>query len=1461
MSTSAEPGREDVFLALSTMMGVSAADETVAGEAMLDTVAFQRELDGLLNRLTDSLVGHAGDTALALATLDGENPWDWLNGPTVDRADAKAVADTLGGVVLAATVASSDAGVAASEPATADLQLGSLTREQVGRYRIAADDAEVGRGGIGRVVAALDEHLGREVAVKELRRQGPAGAGPSAAQMRFVHEARVTGQLEHPSIVPVHELGQRADGTLYYTMKLVRGRTLSEAVGQADGLQGRLGLLAHFRDLCQAVAYAHDRGVIHRDIKPANVMVGEFGETVVLDWGLAKIVGSPEPPATDEADATDTSSSSSGQRPISASGRSDTQYGQALGTPSYMSPEQALGELEQLGPPADVWGLGAVLYVLLTGRPPHVGTSVTDVLRRVASEDVPAVHEHEPRAPGELVAICQRALSRDIGARYPDAKALAQEVEAYLVGHRVAAYQYSSMELLRRFVARNKALTAAVATALVAVVVGSALLFDAWRDADTQRVAATDNAAEAKRQAKLAEGNAKKEAAANLEAQRAATEASNRERQAHANLATALAEKAQRRLGQGDANAALMYAAAAIRESPVTPRGPYNSGGAVDDSDGARAVRLSLRSTWAQAGRRASIRLERVVESPSRTRDIAVAPSRKLFVLGQGNGTLELRDVATGTLLRTTPSSLAAFQRFSWLDPTTLAIIGDDNEVRFERASDGMRVSAPLRPFPSRSEVLVNIEASPDGRHVAVGTESRVGIWRMADRKLVAQKKHAAPYQMVWSPDSQRLLAGSGYHGPVLLGLDGKATSWPAHDGMVPHVAFSPDGRFISTCAPSDGVRTWDAKTLKLVHQWRQVGGMRLQYHPTKPLLAVGVEREVALLDTNTFTVVNRWLAHTNRTVVVQWADGDRLVTRGHYEKGALVWRMTATADHERLGPFVANVTAVLAGKDGTLYVGTVDGRVEATSPGGSTATYGARGVMGEIEAVAASPDGSRLVALDQQARVQFWDRGGKLLESANMLAPNIDRTVRSVVLEPTADGSGVWVWHPYFRWIRRMSWEGKVLETVRFTGIDVAVGAPRHSGLLPKGDLGGRVVVFDIHTDTVVSAVDVGDVPAVVESSRDGRHVAWVGIRGSVGVVDVKAGRVLWRRSERRRDVPASVTWVEDAEPRLLVHLDANTAFLLDARTGRAQESYSEATGRTSVTRAFGGWLYEGRRRYVVRTRPGRNPWGRAPSELLDAASAQTGLTLKGLSLEPAAVAIRHVDPHRGMTHALDLRRSRTQGGAIEGTARVFRGGPLSAGTAELMDIATGRSLLTTSVDAKGQFRFDVTGLGDQKPPFGIRVRAGGDVGWTLNPRIRPGRAGVVASLLSERNMRMYSKGLGLNWPKGTALVGGSIHWGDFRSPQGGQGVGCATIQAPAGVHVTYIDAKGRPRKGGTDDAGLYIVTGVPLGKPVRLTATVGAAQAFVDLPPLSKGETALALIPFHKRDFPKHPSPTSCD
>ena len=302
----------------------------------------------------------------------------------------------------------------------------------------------IGQGSSGLLRVFRDARLGREVAYKDLKTPNS-----QAAVSRFGREAWLTAQLEHPGIVPLYDAGIRADGSFYYTMRYIRGRSLRRALGRCDGLEERLGLMGHFENVCHAIAYAHTRGVVHRDLKPDNIMVGEFGETQVIDWGMAAVRGEPEPEERDLNLLADAEL---------------TVVGSVIGTPAYMSPEQARGEVADER--SDVWSLGAILYELLTGQRPVEGTETAGVLERLrGGADIRPASVLAPGAPPELVAVAARALQHAPAARYPTARALAAEVDAWRQGRRVDAYDYSPLELVQRLARRWRAPLAVAAVA------------------------------------------------------------------------------------------------------------------------------------------------------------------------------------------------------------------------------------------------------------------------------------------------------------------------------------------------------------------------------------------------------------------------------------------------------------------------------------------------------------------------------------------------------------------------------------------------------------------------------------------------------------------------------------------------------------------------------------------------------------------------------------------------------------------------------------------------------------------------------------------------------------------------------------------------------------------------------------------------------------------------------------
>jgi len=446
--TAPMPDRDFVLGVLAAQAGfVTPAQVIAAGSARM----LARDGRSVLDHLVDSgaltperrdIVVSLADEALAASGGRPEGALESLPG-------ARALARTLGSELAA------DAAAALPSPGDGDL----VPVEREGQYSRLD---ELGRGGQSIVWRALDRFVGREVALKELTSRGVEQSSGSsrAARARFLREARLTAQLDHPGIATILELARRPDGTLYSAQKLVRGRTLKAALAQCRTLSQRLELLPHLVNAAQTMAYAHARAVVHRDLKPSNVMVGPYGETVVVDWGLAKRRGEVEPASC---------------TPSPDLGPELTQAGVALGTPSYMSPEQARGDLETINERSDVFGLGAMLYELLTGRPPFQGVDNAQVIEAVLSGEFPPIRVVCPEAPAELAAIAECALRRHPAERYPDAAAFSSELLAYRAGARVEAYSYGSLELVRKFVQRNPALSVAIA-ASVLILIGAALV-------------------------------------------------------------------------------------------------------------------------------------------------------------------------------------------------------------------------------------------------------------------------------------------------------------------------------------------------------------------------------------------------------------------------------------------------------------------------------------------------------------------------------------------------------------------------------------------------------------------------------------------------------------------------------------------------------------------------------------------------------------------------------------------------------------------------------------------------------------------------------------------------------------------------------------------------------------------------------------------------------------------------
>jgi len=428
-------------------------------------------------QLLDALVRkhlemHGGDAEKSLAAVGAFAPV---------RHDLQRIADPDIQASIAPVAAAADGGAAADAFATLARSAGSAAASPGARFRILRPHA---RGGIGEVFVAEDRELHREVALKEIQSKF---ADDPTSRRRFVFEAEVTGDLEHPGVVPVYALGQYADGRPFYAMRFIKGDSLKEAVERFEQTEwdrasertvAARKLLARFLDVCNVIAYAHSRGVLHRDLKPSNIMLGKYGETLVVDWGLAKAVAGPNDPASEETPL----------QPSTPSTPAETLAGSALGTPQFMSPEQAAGQHDRVGLASDIYSLGATLYVVLTGQAPFPDNDVGRVLQKVRCGEFSRPRQVKPAVPPALEAICLKAMAREPPERYASPRALADDIEHWLADEPVTAYRESWLQRAARWARRHqRIMTAATVLLVVSVTAGALLLRERTLRAEAER--------------------------------------------------------------------------------------------------------------------------------------------------------------------------------------------------------------------------------------------------------------------------------------------------------------------------------------------------------------------------------------------------------------------------------------------------------------------------------------------------------------------------------------------------------------------------------------------------------------------------------------------------------------------------------------------------------------------------------------------------------------------------------------------------------------------------------------------------------------------------------------------------------------------------------------------------------------------------------------------------------------
>jgi WD40 repeat protein/serine/threonine protein kinase len=988
----------------------------------------------------------------------------------------------------------------------------------------------VAQGGMGVIFKVWDSSLHRPLAMKVIRGQDRVVEGVSLAPVdrqllaRFLREAEITGQLDHPGVVPVHEIGTDERGRVYFTMRLVEGESLGavlDKMNKGDATWTPTRVVDVLVKICETLAFAHSRGVVHRDLKPANVMVGRFGETYVMDWGLAKVLPGRSRPGPERAVPDNegalppiTEGDEYGAAQDDAGPADLTTAGTVLGTPAYMPPEQAEGRQDELDERSDVYSVGAMLYRVLTGKVPYADGGVPriskDVLVAVKAGPPTSVAQLAPRAPAELVAICKKAMARGRAERYADMGEMAADLRAYLENRVVKAYQRGALAELKKWVKRNPWLTGAAAALLVVTALGVAGIVWKYRDAEYQK----DIAEERRKEAEKNEQDAKRQLSNSTFLLAVA---------AYDSRDVPLARQRLASIEPGHRGWEWHYFHRQSSGGIFTLYGHTGGVGSVAFSpDGTRIVTGSYDKTARVWDARTGTPLLEMKGFKEVVRSVAFSPDSTRIVTGSFDKTAKVWDARTGTPLLELKGHTNGLSSVAFSPDGTRIVTGSHDKTA--KVWDA-RTGTLMLELKGHAIDVRSVAFSPDGTRIVTTSEDKTAkVWdaRTGTPQLELRGHTDWVHSVAFSPDGKLIVTGSGDRTAKVWDaqagtplLDTPLLTLKGHTGGVFSVAFSPDGTRIVTGSGDSTAMVWHARTGAFLRELKGHTHIlsSVAFSPDGIRIVTGSDDHTAKVwDARTGTPQLELKEHTNAVSGVAFSpDGGRIVT-GSFDQTAKVWdARTGTAQLELKGHthFVSSVA--YSPKGTSIATGSYDHTAKVWDAQTGRPQLELRGHTGDVESVAFSWDGTRIVTGSQDKTAKAWDT-----ETGTLQLELKGHTEKIRGAEFSPDGAHI-VTASYDQTAK--VWDARtgtpLLELKGHTQGVVSVAFSPDGTRIVTGSLDNTAKVWNAQTGTLLLELK-GHTDAVgsVAFSPDGSRIVTGSLDNTVRVWDAQTGAPLlgWR-------------------------------------------------------------------------------------------------------------------------------------------------------------------------------------------------------------------------------------------------------------------------------------------------------------------------------------------------------------